>query len=33
MTTTTRHNRDNDKISDRPQKRKAFNKFAQTYIY
>ena len=32
MATTTRHNRDNDKMTDRAQKRRALTKFIQTYI-
>ena len=32
MTTTTRHSRDNDKMADRAQKRRALTKFIQTYI-
>ena len=32
MLTTTRHNRDNDKMADRAQKRRALTKFIQTYI-
>ena len=32
MTTTTRHSRDNDKMADKGQKRRALTKFIQTYI-
>ena len=32
MTTTTRHSRDNEKMADRAQKRRALTKFIQTYI-
>ena len=32
MTTTTRHSKDNDKMADRAQKRRALTKFIQTYI-
>ena len=32
MTTTTRHNRDNNKMADRAQKRRVLTKFGQTYI-
>ena len=30
MTTTTRHNRDNDKMADKVPKRRALTKFVQT---
>ena len=32
MTTTTRDSRDNEKMADRAQKRRALTKFIQTYI-
>ena len=32
MTTTTRHSRDNDKIADGAQERRALTKFIQTNI-
>ena len=32
MTTTTSHSRDNDKIADRAEKRRALIKSIQTYI-
>ena len=32
MTTTTCHSRDNGKMADRAQKRRALTKFIQTYI-
>ena len=32
MANTTRHSRNNDKMADRAQKRRALTKFIQTYI-